>query len=491
MELHHKLEMKMLQKLVLTPQLQQAIKLLQMPQLELSQTLTNELVENPFLEEAAEGDLPEGGGEEAQPEEGESFGEGGDTEISLERVMGEDTDPGVSQLLGFSTDDYFDSRSSDGRDLGYFAPDSEAAPSYEQFVSHDNDLYEHLTWQLTFADVSEQVRNVAEVVIGNIDENGYLQATVEDIARYADAGVEEAGEAMALVQTFDPVGVGARDLRECLALQLDPLGLKGSLVEDLIRNNLEDLEKRRYAQLAQAYKCPVEEIMGAVKVVEGLEPKPGRGYSSLQPVYITPDVYVVKTDEGFQIILNDESTPRIRINSYYRKLLSQKNTLQKEEKAYLEERLRSAVWLLKSLDHRNKTIYRVTESILRFQEDFFEHGVSRLRPLNLKDVAVDLEMHESTISRATSNKYLSCGHGLFNFRFFFSSSLKSDNGAVSSTSVKETISRIISEEDPARPLSDQKVADMLKDLNVSVARRTVAKYRDELSIPPQNKRKKL
>jgi RNA polymerase sigma-54 factor len=490
MELHHKLEMKMLQKLVLTPQLQQAIKLLQMPQLELSQTLTNELVENPFLEEVSEGAQPEEAPQEVS--EAEGFEESSDdAEMSLEKFIGETDGGGVEQLLGFSADDYFDSRSSDGRDLGYFAPDSEAVPSYEQFASQDSDLYEHLTWQLSFVDASDAVKTAAEVVIGNIDENGYLQSSDEDIARYADVSAEEAGQAIALVQSFDPLGVGARDLKECLRLQLEPLKLRGSLVEDLIMHNLPDMERRKYPQLAQQYKCTVEDIMGAVKVIEGLEPKPGRGFSNLQPIYITPDVYVVRSDDGFHIILNDESMPRIRINNYYRKLLMQKNTLQKEEKAYLEERLRSAVWLLKSLDHRNKTIYRVTESILKFQVEFFEQGVSRLKPLNLKDVAMDLEMHESTISRATSNKYLSCSHGLFNFRYFFSSSLRSDAGAVSSTSVKDTIARIIGEEDPARPLSDQKIADMLNDLNVSVARRTVAKYRDELNIPPQNKRKRF
>jgi RNA polymerase sigma-54 factor len=488
MDLQHRLELKMLQKLILTPQLQQAIKLLQMPQLELSQTITNELVENPLLEEVAEEPQGEEAGAEA---EAEGFEEADDTEVSLEKVLTDDADSGFEKLLGFSSEDYFDARSSDGRDLGYFTPDTNPTPSYEQFVSQENDLYDHLTWQLGFVDASEQIRAVAEVVIGNMDENGYLQATLEDIARYAEVGPEAAHKAVKLVQGFDPPGVGARDLKECLVLQLEPLNLRGSLVESLITNNLEDIEKRKYQHLAQLYGCTPEDIMGAVKIIEALEPKPGRGFSSSQPIYITPDVYVVRSEDAFQIILNDENMPRVRINSYYKKLISKKNFLQKEEKAYLEEKLRSAVWLLKSLDHRNKTIYRVTESVLKFQREFFEGGVQHLKPLNLKDVALDLEMHESTISRATSNKYLSCGHGLFNFRFFFSSGVKSDAGNVSSTSVKDMIKKIISEEDPGKPLSDQKIAEMLKSLSITVARRTVAKYRDELNIAPQNKRKRF
>lgn len=487
MDLQHRLELKMLQKLILTPQLQQAIKLLQMPQLELSQTITNELVENPLLEETVE----EPQGEEAGAET-EDFGETDDTEVSLEKVLAPDeADAGFEKLLGFSSEDYFNSRSSDGRDLGYFNPDTNPTPSYEQFVSEENDLYDHLTWQLGFADAPEDVKTAAEVVIGNIDENGYLQATGEDVAKYADVTPEAAADAIKLVQSFDPPGVGAMDLKECLVFQLEPLNLRGSLVESLIMDNLEDIERRKYQHLAQRYDCSLEDVMGAVKIIEGLEPKPGRGFSGSQPIYITPDVYVVKSEDGFRIILNDENIPRVRINSYYRKLLSRKNFLQKEEKAYLEDKLRSALWLLKSLDHRNKTIYRVTESVLKFQGEFFEGGIQHLRPLNLKDVALDLDMHESTISRATSNKYLSCSHGLFNFRFFFSSGVKSHTGSVSSTSVKDMIQKIINEEDTGKPLSDQKITEMLKSLDITVARRTVAKYRDELNIAPQNKRKRF
>ncbi len=477
MALEQRLEIKILQKLILTPQLQQAIKLLQMPQLELSQTINNELVENPFLEEVAE---------EAPADERPS-------EMSDEEGVQnapDDAEAPLEKLIGLGVDEYFDNRSYDGRDLGYFNPDSNPAQSLEQFVSEGSDLYDHLTWQLRFSDASDRVRNAGEAVIGNIDDNGYLQATVEDIAGYSEVGMAAAAEAVALVQGFDPPGVGARDLRECLLIQLGPLELAGTLVEEFIRNNLSDIEKRKYQMLATRYACTLEEVREAVRVIEGLEPKPGRGMSTLQPIYIKPDVYIIKDNDDFRIVLNDDNMPSLRINSYYRKLLSNKSSLQKDEKEYLNERLRSAVWLLKSLDHRNKTIYRVTESILNFQREFFERGVAQMKPLNLRDVARDLDMHESTISRATSNKYLSCGHGLFNFRYFFSSGIMGDFGAVSSTSVKDMIGKIINEEDPVKPLSDQKVADMLGGINMKVARRTVAKYRDELHIPPQSLRRK-
>jgi RNA polymerase sigma-54 factor len=467
----------MLQKLILTPQLQQAIKLLQLPQLELSQTLQNELVENPFLEEITEESADEDSNSEEPPES--------------EASQNPETEVQVSGEVDFSVSDYFDTRSYDGRDLGYFSPDVTPSQTLEHYVSEGTDLYDHLDWQLRLSDATPEIREAAEPVIGNIDENGYLQATDEEIAEYAGCPLDVARKAIGLIQTFDPVGIGARDIKECLLLQLKPLNLTGTLVENLIANNLGEIEKRKFQQLATRYACSTEDIKEAVKIIGELEPKPGRGFSGSQPIYVRPDVYVVKADDGFQIVLNDDNIPNIRINNYYKKLLQVKEALDKNEKAYLEDRLRSAVWLLKSLDHRNKTIYRVTESILNFQKNFFEQGVSQLNPLNLKDVAQELEMHESTISRATSNKYLSCSHGLFNFRYFFSSSLKTDTGSVSSTSVKDIIKKLVSEEDPKKPVSDQKISELLKKFNIKVARRTVAKYREEMSIPPQSIRKQI
>jgi RNA polymerase sigma-54 factor len=482
--LEHRLEVKMMQKLILTPQLQQAIRLLQLPQLELSQTLNNELVENPFLEE--------GGLDEAEPldertgqPESESFPAQDLAETPLDR------------MVGFGVDEYFDARSYDGRDLGYFTPDVHATNlTPEQYADQSvsltgaESLNEHLTWQLRLKHgVGPEVGQVAELVIGNLDERGYLPMTDAELAEAAEADEAVVREAVALVQSFDPTGVAARDLIECLALQLQALDLGGSLAEKIVRESLPDVERRRYPQIAAQFGVTVEDVKVALKVIEGLNPRPGRLFNESDTIYIKPDVFVTRDGDEFRIVLNEEGLPPIRINSYYRRILAQRNSLDKEEREYLNERLKSAQWLLKSLDHRNRTLYRVTESIVRHQREFFEKNVSALKPLNLRDVADDVEMHESTISRATSNKYLSCAHGLYSFRYFFSSGLQSVNGAVSSESVKDTIKRIVSEENAAKPLSDQKISNMISRSGVQVARRTVAKYREELNIPPVSMRR--
>jgi RNA polymerase sigma-54 factor len=478
MALEQRLEVKLMQKLILTPQLQQAIKLLQLPQLELSQTLNQELIQNPFLEESTD--------EEGSPAEGSN------TVTEDEPVEGQpdDTEAPFDMLMNTGVEDYFESRSYDGRDLGYFTPDNTPSQNFDQYVSKEGDLYDHLLWQIRFVDLTSGARVATEAVIGNIDDNGYLRATLEEIAAYAGVSESDALEAVRVVQELDPPGVGTRDLVECLTVQLGYLGLRGSLVEKLVTNNLKDIERRKYQDMASHYGVGLEEIKQAVSVIEGLDPKPGSAYSGMEPIYIKPDVYVMRDGEEFRILLNDDNIPNLRINSYYRRILTQHNTLKKEEREYLKDSYKSAVWLLKSLDHRNKTLYRVTESIVKFQREFFEQGVSGLKPQNLKHVARDLGMHESTISRATSNKYLSCQHGLFGFRYFFSSGLKTDNGTVSSTSVKDMIQKIVEEEDVAKPLSDQKISDMLKAGNIKVARRTVAKYREELRIPSQHLRKR-
>ncbi|HXX56691.1 MAG TPA: RNA polymerase factor sigma-54 [Thermodesulfovibrionales bacterium] len=477
--LESRLELKLSQKLVLTPQLQLAIKLLQMPQLELSEALTQELIENPFLEEIGE-DKEDLTKEEIENIEPETFSD--DTEAPLEKLISSG---------GLSVDDYFDERGSDGRDLGYFTPGTVESPSFEQFVSKEMDLTDHLMWQLRLSDVSDEMKRIGEMIIGNIDENGYLRASVEEIADAAHAATERVASALLHIQGFDPPGIAARNLQECLLLQLRALNLTGSLVEKIVLNNLADLEKKRYQQVAKQYGSPLDDIIAAVSIIEGLEPKPARNFSTSSAEYVVPDVYVVKTEDGYQIILNDDRLPRLRLSNQYRKLLLSKKSLTKEEKQFVDDKLRSAVWLLKSLDQRNRTIYRVTESILNFQRDFFDRDVSSLKPLNLKDVALSLGMHESTISRVTSNKYLSCNHGLFGFRYFFSSALQGEAGAVSSTSVKDVIRKLVSEEDNQKPLSDQKIVELLKAKNIIIARRTVAKYREDLKIPSQGQRKKV
>ena len=482
MALENRLDLRLTQsqKLVLTPQLQQAIKLLQLPQLELAQVLNQEMSENPFLEELGE----------------ETDAEVESTEVPFEEEPvfsppEEESELSVEGLLKFSVDDYFDDRSIDGRDLGYFNPDSEEKPSYELFYSQKADIYSHLLWQLRLCSADDDVRRAAELIIGNLDEDGYLRTSMEDLVMAAGDPSARVEEAIRLVQSFDPAGVGSRNLQECLQLQVVALDLAGSLVEKIILNNLDDLQKRKYGQIARHYGLSEEEIMAAVRIIEGLDPRPASNLSGGEASYIAPDVSIVRTDEGYQIVLNDEGMPRLGLNSTYRKLLQRRENLTREEKAFLREKLRLAIELIKSLDHRNRTIYRVSESILKFQREFFDSGREYLKPLNLKDVAQDISMHESTISRVTSNKFLSCEHGVVSFRFFFSSALQSGSGEdVSSTSVKDMIRKIIETEDTAKPLSDQMIADKFKLGNIKIARRTVAKYREELRIPPQNMRKR-
>lgn len=478
--LGHRLELKLSQKLILTPQLQMAIKLLQMPQLELTQALTVELTENPFLEEIIEEK------EELSREETESIeapdDQSDDTEAPLEKF--------ISTLTTFRADEYFDNRGSDGRDLGYFTPGTIENPSFEEFATKEVDIYEHLLWQLNLSDISEDMKQIGEMVIGNIDETGYLRATDEDIAEAVSCDIGKVRSVISLIQGFDPSGIAARNLQECLLLQLGQLNLSGTIVEQIIRNNMADLGRKKYLQLARQYNVPMGDIMTAVRIIEDMEPKPARNFLSANTAYIVPDVYVIKAEDSYQIVLNDDGIPRVRINNYYRKLFMSKNSLSKEDKQFVEEKLRSAVWLLKSLDQRNKTIYRVTESLVGFQRDFFDYGVSHLKPLNLRDIAMSLDLHESTISRVTSNKYLSCSHGIFSFRFFFSSALQSSEGTVSSTSVKDIIKKMINEEDSRKPLSDQRITELLKTKDITIARRTIAKYREELKIPSQGQRKR-
>lgn len=478
MALESRLELKLSQKLVLTPQLQMAIKLLQMPQLELSQTISQELIENPFLEEESDFSASE----DLSQDEKESFDEppqeSDDAELSLEK------------LAQFSSDDYFEERSSDGRDLGYFTSGNVTHPSYEYFLSSAPDLFEHLIWQLRLSKEPEEIREIGELIIGNIDENGYLRISDEEIAEVAKTGTDVVQKAVSLVQSFDPAGIAARDVKECLQLQLKSMQMQGSLSEQLVIHSLDLVGKRKYAQLAKEYHVSQEEILSAVKTIEGLDPKPARKFSSSAADYITPDVFIIKADNGYQIVLNDEGLPKVKINNYYQRLLKQKDAVAKEERQFLEDKLRSAIWLLKSLDQRNRTIYRVTESILQFQRDFFDRGVNVLKPLNLKDVASELNLHESTISRVTSNKYLSCPRGIYSFKYFFSNAIASDAGELSSTSVKEMIKKIISEEDQVDPLSDMRIVDIFKGKNITIARRTIAKYREELKIRPQSQRRR-
>ncbi len=487
MAMNLKLDVKLTQKLALTPQLQQAIKLLQLPQLDLVQAINQELQENPFLEDSLEEEISQAEQtEEEKTKEQDSPSDGRDDDWPTEIPST------IEKMFSYSVDDYFEDRASDGRDVGYFTPGIEEAPSFEQFARKTESLYEHLNWQLNLLNIPDDIRDIARQIIGNLDEKGYLKLSEEEIARMTGTTVDKVHEAIKAVQSLDPPGIGARDLKECLLIQLKEINLSGTLVEKIVQEDLDLLQKHDYRAIARKHNCTEEDVILAFKIISELEPKPARNFYTHEGNYIVPDVFVERDGEGgFRIILNEEGIPRLRLNNYYRRLLQQKEKLTREEKKFLTEKLRSAVWLLKTLDQRNRTIYRVTESIVKFQKEFFERGPQFLKPLNLKDVAEDIGMHESTISRVTLNKYLSCEHGIFPFRYFFSTAIKTSQGSVSNTLVKDMIRKLIDEENPQKPYSDSQIAEMLKAKGIKIARRTVAKYREEMKIPSHTERKRL
>ncbi|RME65450.1 MAG: RNA polymerase sigma-54 factor [Nitrospirae bacterium] len=494
MALNLKLDAKLTQKLALTPQLQQAIKLLQLPQLDLIQAINQELQENPFLEESTD-EAMEVGTTTVQEENPEPRTEetSGDASSQVDDTEWPDEIPTtVEKLFSYTVDDYFEDRASDGRDVGYFTPGVEESPSFEQFARKTESLYEHLTWQLNLLNIPDDIRDIAHEIIGNLDEMGYLRLSEEAISEMTGAPVEKVREAIKAVQSLDPPGIGARDLRECLLIQLREMNLGGTLVEKIVSEDLELLRRHDYKAIAEKHNCTEEDVLLAYKIISELEPKPARNFYSHETNYIVPDVFVERDETGeFRIILNEEGFPRLRLNSYYRRLLQEKDKLSKDEKKFLMEKLRSAVWLMKTLDQRNRTIYKVTESIVKFQREFFEKGPQFLKPLNLRDVAEDIGMHESTISRVTLNKYLSCEHGIFPFRHFFSTAIKTSEGVMSNTLVKDMIRQIIEEENPQKPYSDSQIVEILKTKGIKIARRTVAKYREEMKIPSHNERKRL
>ena len=478
MALELRQHLKLTQQLVLTPQLQQAIKLLQLNRLELEQVLRQEAEINPVLEQ----ELSEGQTislEDLLPENQNHQGDG--LSLATENPLG------AEAVKEFDWEAYFQDT---GSAYPSFAFEQKEALDYERKLSKPEDLISYLLWQLYLSDLDEKGRRIGEYIIGNLDERGYLTLPVEEIARDLSVSEDEVLRVLRKIQFFDPVGVAARDLRECLLIQLEHLGLKGTLAEELVKNHLKDLELGRYAQLAKKFEVSPEEIEAALEVIKGLEPRPARNYVEVEPQYIEPDVLVTKEGGEWTVRLNDEGLPRLRISPYYRKLLSDP-AVPLAAKQYIQKKLRSATWLIKSIEQRNRTLLKVSESIMRFQRDFLEKGLTGLKPLILRDVALDVGLHESTVSRVTTGKYIDTPHGIFELKFFFSTGYRRGSGEeVATETVKQYIKEIIAGEDPRKPYSDQKIADILKEkYGVKIARRTVAKYRDQLGILPASRRK--
>ena len=523
MAIELKQQLRISQQLVMTPQLQQAIKLLQLNQQELVDLVQDELQENPCLEEdereeATVGERSDETPEEVRAEEsaewstasgdeaaaGEAADSPGDglseTESSAEEAPsatsdaeGAESPTDADKIADVQWDDYMDSHPLTGLE-GRSPGDDDNRPSVEDNTRAPN-LAEHLRWQIQLSDFSEAEVAIAEWIIGNLDERGFLKASVEEIARQAGCAAEAAEIVLAKVQLLDPTGVAARDLRECLMLQIEALKLAEPLVTTIVMDHMDLLQKRDFKRIARVAQASIEEVSAAVRVIGGLEPRPGRAFGADDPVYIIPDIYVYKVAGEFHIMLNEDGLPRLRITKAYQAVLSgsgKADVEARDTKNYVKDKVRSAMWLIKSIHQRQRTIYKVTESILRYQKDFFESGVSSLKPLNLRDVADDIGMHESTVSRVTTNKYMHTPQGIFELKYFFNSSISRVEGeAVASESVKEDIRKMIVAEDRFRPLSDQRIVDALKTMNIDIARRTVTKYRESLNILSSTKRREV
>ncbi len=485
--------LKLSQQLVMTPQLQQAIKLLQLSRVELVELVREEMLENPVLEDdlelgstnpekevveasqstaadppVAEAPAP-GEGQEAQPEGEVAAADNAPNEIDWENYL-----------------DSYQAGSSPGAGV---RPNDDDLPSLEQTLTKTESLEEHLMWQLRMSDLTEEQKQIGELIVGNIDRDGYVKdPPIEDLAAEAECSLEEAEVVLMKIQSFDPVGVGARSLAECMFIQAVHYGEDDDLLVKMIRSHIGNLEKKNYQAIARDLKEPLEEIYEAVKVFQEFDPRPGRQYSSDDPHYITPDVYIHKVGDKYFVVPNDDGLPKLKISNFYRSAMDGSANA----KNYIQDKLRSAQWLIRSIHQRQRTIIKVTESILKFQREFFDKGVAHLKPLILRDVAEDIGMHESTISRVTTSKYLHTPQGIYELKYFFNSGISRTNGDdLASQAVKSKIKNIIAGEDPKKPLSDQKIVMQLKEGNIDIARRTVAKYREQLGILSSSKRKQV
>jgi RNA polymerase sigma-54 factor len=492
MPIEIKQHLKLSQQLVMTPQLQQAIKLLQLSRMELVDLVREEMMENPVLEDGIDT-------AQEQSKEPEPVGEndGGDTAPETEVALPETSqEPQAAkevtsdnQAVGeIDWENYLDNYSM-AAPMPSYKPNNDELPSLESTLTKKTSLFDHLAWQLQLTQLSEEETRAGLAIIGNLDQDGYLKdATLEDCAREAEVTLELSQQVLGRIQEFDPVGVAARTLQECLLIQARHIGADDEVLVRIVSDHMSNLEKKNYAAIARDLKQPLEEIYEAVKAIMELDPKPGRQYTTEEPHYITPDVYVHKVGDKYFVVPNDDGLPKLKISSFYRTALSGGA----KAREYIQDKLRSAQWLIRSIQQRQRTIVRVTESIIKFQREFFDKGIAYLKPLILRDVAEDISMHESTISRVTTNKYVHTPQGIFELKYFFNSGIsRTDGDEVASEAVKSKIRQLITAEDGKRPYSDQRIVELLRDQGIDIARRTVAKYREQLGILSSSKRRQV
>ena len=484
-----KQNLKLSQQLIMTPQLQQAIKLLQLSRQELVDAINQEMEENPLLEEVSADEGSEDTvnidfEKDILSDERENIKAVEHTEeINVEKGTGTEE---------FDWANYLEDYGPVG--VTYGGSDSEET-SWENILTEGQSLAKHLMWQMMLSSFSEDEERVGNQIIGNIDPNGYLCATVQEIAGLENVSEAFVEEVLKKVQEFDPPGIAARNLQECLLIQAKILGVENKIIEIIISEYLKDLELKNYAHIAHKLKVPLKEVEIAVLLISKMNPRPGSIYSEEKTQPIVPDVYVVKTGDEYKLILNDDGLPRLRISNFYREIMAGLSGHGHHEaengKKYIKDKVQSATWLIKSIQQRQNTIYKVAESIVKFQKDFLDRGIDYLKPLVLRDVASDIEMHESTISRVVNNKYMQTPQGIFEMKYFFGSSIKrTSDGPIAAKSVQEEIRQIINSEKNRKPYSDCEIVDVLQAKGINIARRTVAKYREMMGILPSSRRKK-
>lgn len=455
MRLTHDIFLEQQQKLLMTPELRQAIAILQMSTLELGEYIQKELEENPFLDEKEPEEVPE---QETQQAEAEA-----------------EANSALEQWMEYHHD----------RDPGYVPQEKEEEKSFENFVTSRPSLVEHLEFQLRMVSRGELDLRIGEYLIGSIDDNGYLTVDLAEVAAQMEVSEARVEEVLVMIHSFHPYGVGARDLPECLMIQLCHYGKDDPIIEQIVNHHLEDIGRGRLNRIAQALDISIQQVQEICDLIRTLDPKPGLQYSNSDQIkYIMPDAFVEKIDGEYVVVVNDFQFPLLTINRVYEKIMRQPESFTTEARKYLEEKMGSAMWLIRSIEQRRMTLYKVARCIVDIQKDFLDHGIEFLKPLTLREVADIVDVHESTVSRATTNKYIQTPQGLFELKYFFSTGVKCSRGRekVSARSIKKKIEDLVAQEDPTQPLSDEVISQTLQKEGICISRRTVAKYRNELGI---------
>jgi RNA polymerase sigma-54 factor len=485
MALKQQLHQKQVQKLILAPALQQAIKLLPLTNLELIEIIDQELSQNPMLE-VDEESVEKNPDEKSPQEKEEGIKEREEKKDTMDEIFPETENKEEQQEFDSYFQEYFDD--------GFRSYDSEKkeGPVLENFVSKTQSLWDHLNWQANLTFFSESDREIAQNIIGNIDEDGYLTTQPEEIAKALDTSADKVEEIREVIKIFDPVGCGSMNLREALKCQMDYYEIDCGITQKIVQDHLHLLEKKDYSQLAKVLGISLADVKAKIEIIKSLDPTPGRKYSQEKTFYIVPDIIVNKEDNELTLTLNDEGLPRLRINRFYKKLLSQATKDNPEAYKFLKDRMKKAFWFLRTLDQRNQTIYKVAKYIVDKQKEFIEKGIEYIKPLTLIELAQEIGVHESTVGRVVANKYMMTPRGVFSLKYFFHKSLSGDFGEeISSLRVKERLKKLIENEDKNNPLSDIEIGDILAKENFKIARRTVAKYRKLLRIQPSHIRKRM